>query len=426
MLRPLLLALALAAPAAAQADWTALPGSPFDDYRWEDGSFVTPHHGWVVSGGGEVYETTDAGDTWTLRSVVPQYLRATAFVDASHGWMGVLFNDVKLYETTDGGATLQDVTDRIHPAIDGGVCGLFALSETHVWGAGQYAAPAYLIETTDGGASWASRDMSDLAGSLVDVYFLDSQRGFAVGGTAGTSIGGKAVVLATEDGGATWEQRFVSSRPDDEREWAWKIAFPTPEVGYVSVEDGSPGPGPFSKVLKTTDGGVTWAELSVEGAFSMQGIGFISETEGWVSGRGDAVRTVDGGASWQPAPGLDGQVNRFEFFGDTLGYAMGQVVHRLRRQATSGETAPAADGLALSAGPSPTAGPVSVAYAAPAGDAVVDVVDALGRRVARLASGRHAAGEHRATWAPGTAAPGVYLVRLRAGASEHTVRVVRL
>ena len=55
-----------------------------------------------------------------------------------------------------------------------------------------------------------------------------------------------------------------------------------------------------------------------------------------------------------------------------------------------------------------------------AGPARLDVFDALGRRVATLADGPHAAGRHRAAWAPGRLAAGVYVVRLEAAGTVRT------
>src|SRR5690606_18200260 len=52
---------------------------------------------------------------------------------------------------------------------------------------------------------------------------------------------------------------------------------------------------------------------------------------------------------------------------------------------------------------------------AEAGSARVEVFDVLGRRVAVLADGPAAAGEHTATWEAGTLPSGLYLVRLTAG-----------
>ncbi|HIL58428.1 MAG TPA: hypothetical protein EYG39_11040, partial [Rhodothermales bacterium] len=128
-MRPLLIALLIALPLTASGQgWTLLENSPFHSYRFEDAAFVSPERGWIVNGAGETYETQDGGESWTLRSQVPGYLRTTAFPSAGLGWVGVLFNqNARLYETRDGGETMVNVTDRIQPAIGGGVCGLFAL-----------------------------------------------------------------------------------------------------------------------------------------------------------------------------------------------------------------------------------------------------------------------------------------------------------
>lgn len=83
--------------------------------------------------------------------------------------------------------------------------------------------------------------------------------------------------------------------------------------------------------------------------------------------------------------------------------------------------------LAL-ASANPTAGAVDVEFVVPREAPVeVTVHDLGGRRIATLASGVHAAGRHRARWAPRPgereAASGIYFVTLRAAGREITQRV---
>ena len=413
-----------ALPAAAQPSWEALPASPFHSYRFEDAAFLSPERGWIVDGSGETYETTNAGATWTLRSDIVGYLRSSAFVRPDLGWIGVLYGPEALLETRDGGATMTNVTGRISPALppSAGICGLFALSETDVWGVGQWNGPGYTIHTIDGGATWARRDLSALAGSLIDVHFHDALRGVAVGGTAGIDSGSRAVVLGTTDGGLTWSRRFVSSGAGTVAEWAWKVSFPTPDVGYVSVE--YTGDTQDGKVLKTTDGGLTWTELRVPGGGSMQGVGFLTPDIGWTSGRGRAMRTLDGGATWAPTTEIDGSVNRFEFFGDTLGFAMGRRVFRLVGATTDTSGPPPATPLRLTASPNPARGDVVLTYTSPDAPARVMVTDALGRRVAVLDG--PAGVDRQLTWRAAGLAPGIYAVRLAAGGDHLTRRLVLL
>ncbi|MEM1042101.1 MAG: FlgD immunoglobulin-like domain containing protein [Bacteroidota bacterium] len=417
----------LAPPSLGQevGTWDLLPDSPFHSYRFEDASFLNPDTGWIVNGAGEVFRTDDAGETWTMQADLPAYLRATAFVSERRGFIGTLNESNVLYGTDDGGATFVDLTDRITGPRPVGICGMWAVNEDVVYGAGWYAAPAHFVKTTDGGQTWTSRSMDDYAASLVDVYFWDEQRGIAVGGTDGFGDG-SAVVLLTEDGGETWNVQYTSS---GSFEWAWKISFPTPTTGYVSLE-GAAFP---AKVLKTTDAGLTWTELTIPGSSDLQGLGFISEDMGWASGRGTTSVTTDGGQTWAPVD-LDGSVNRFEFFGDSLGYAMGRRIYAYEPPAG---TSPTEDELvptlpvALGVGyPNPSAaGAVTIPYWLETPVAVeLAVFDVLGRRLAVLAEGTQPAGAHQAVWAGSDAqgqavAPGIYVVRLAAG-DQHVARTL--
>ena len=87
----------------------------------------------------------------------------------------------------------------------------------------------------------------------------------------------------------------------------------------------------------------------------------------------------------------------------------------------SGDTPDAVTALGTVA-PNPTRGAATVAWAlAEAGQARVSVVDLLGREVAAIAEGVHQAGAHRSDL-PAGLAPGVYLVRLTAGAVAEVAR----
>ena len=84
--------------------------------------------------------------------------------------------------------------------------------------------------------------------------------------------------------------------------------------------------------------------------------------------------------------------------------------------AVSGEAAPEARALAVSAAPNPSAGAPALAVRTPE-PARVEVFDALGRRVRAW---RVAAGETRTAWEGAALAPGVYLARVRTASGETT------
>ena len=89
----------------------------------------------------------------------------------------------------------------------------------------------------------------------------------------------------------------------------------------------------------------------------------------------------------------------------------------------SGPT-PEASGLALAPpAPNPVRGAAAVRYRLPeGGEATLAAYDAAGRRVAVLAGGPHAAGEHTATFRPDGLASGVYVLRLDAAGASATQR----
>lgn len=430
LLLPLLVALVPLA-AVAQGAWEVLPNSPsagaFPSDRFEDLEALGPDTLYITSST-DVYRSTDAGASWTLRfGDSDRYLRSLGFVSGTHGFVGTLSGagDV-FFETTDGGLTLTPITDRITGDAPLAVCGIFALDSMVVYAVGGVSGGSHFLRTLDGGRTWTSTDMSAHALFLIDVHFFDRQRGLAVGAIG---LQRAAVVLGTEDGGQTWTERFRSS---GDGEWGWKISFPTPEVGYVSVERG--GQPTTGRALKTEDGGRTWMELSVP-AGSMQGVGFVTPQLGWVSGRGEPYGTTDGGLTWSPDPSVRLSTNRFVFFGDTLGYAVADRVLRYRPDATPAEPAlpeaPAAFWIGQ-AYPNPFPERALFPYHLPApAEVTLEVFDALGRQVAVVERGLRPAGPDELLWwgtdaAGRPVAAGVYVYRLRAGRYEATGRVVKV
>ena len=273
-------------------------------------AFPTPDTGFVVNFTGEVHRTADGGANWDLLHTVetftgePVAFRSVGFVDSNRGWFGGLTAGYFLWQTLDGGLTLRNITARLGTSDMMGLCGISVVNGKVVYGVGTYFGPARLVKTSNGGLSWRVTNMDKYAGRLIDVFFFDENRGFAVGGST-DDRDTRAVVLATEDGGATWETRYVSQTPG---EWGWKITFPTPNVGYVSVERWPTG---SARVLKTTDGGSTWSESVIPDSRPLQGIGFITPWLGWASGRGSTSVTEDGGETWNAqSPVLDGKIIR--------------------------------------------------------------------------------------------------------------------
>ena len=418
--------------------WQLLPDAPRTS-RYNDVYFVSPTVGWVVSGTAEIYRTLDGGASWQLQfRRTTAHFRSVAFVDSMNGWVGNVgvgefgTTDASvLYRTSNAGNTWIPVTQ-----FDGpdpvGLCGMSVVNDSTVVGVGRVRGPAFFIKTTDGGETWTSKDMSAHAAGLIDVHFFDTNTGFAAGLTNSNHEQSSGIILYTEDGGETWEERFRTTRTG---EWIWKLSFPTDEVGYASLQRNSQSPIYF---LKTTDGGATWEEkLFRSDYYFVQGIGFISEDEGWIGGNSSepSYHTTDGGETWEPDP-IGQRMNRFRFLTDSFGYAVGRQVHRYGQASAVaiGDEAEVPSSLQLDPNyPNPFQTSTTVRYTLPEASPVqVAVFDVLGRRVTELVNETQTTGTHTIVW-NGTnrqgelVGTGIYFLQIHAGdrTESHTMVLMR-
>ena len=319
------------------SNWETLPApvAPDTMIKHDDLYFVNEKTGWLVTRNGQIYNTIDGGESWGLQFEDDIYWRCVGFADELHGWAGnKLGDDGKLlYQTNDGGENWTMVNNIPEP-VPPGLCGIFVYNSNIINACGRIYGPGVFIRSEDGGENWTSLDLNDMAEMLIDLYFWDEMNGIIVGGTSAGFEDSHAIILRTEDGGENWEVIYEGDR---EREWCWKISFPTMETGYVSVQKGAWGDPADEYFLKTTDGGNTWTEhifysstqSTENGWFSSQAIGFINEDVGWMGSYIDkpTLFTSDGGESWSES-GFGWHVNRIRFLSDQLGYASGQTVYK--------------------------------------------------------------------------------------------------
>jgi len=244
-----------------------------------------------------------------------------------------------------------------------------------------------------------------------------------VGGRGEFPFTVRSVVLHTTDGGATWHERFFGSRL---HEWGWKISFPHPDTGYVSLERASP---PMF-VLKTVNRGLSWTELPFED-YNEQGIGFATPRVGWVGG-GDnpTFGTVDGGLTWTVTPWGE-SVDRIQFLSPTLGYASGAAVYKYSEGNLDTEPSPPPR-ASLVATPNPFTPRTTIHYTlAQATEVKLFIADPAGRVVRVLTRERQPAGRHRVEWDgrgdDGRELPsGIYLYALNAGTHHEMGKLIRV
>jgi photosystem II stability/assembly factor-like uncharacterized protein len=422
-------------------------GAPFAR-RTDDIWFIDPQVGWAVNSNGHILKTTDGGDNWTRQFAVGAHLRCVGFADAQVGWVGTLTPSRRLFHTRNGGANWAQVTN-LPANAPARVCGLSVVNSRVAYASGTNEptdAPR-MMKTIDGGLSWTAWEMRPHASILIDTLFLDELRGWVVGGKADdadpqTRDEIKPVVLFTADGGKTWVNRLTGQEAAFPfAEWGWKIQFLNQYVGFVSLEKLD-----AAAILKTTDGGLTWARLPVndpKGNANLEGIGFIDEKRGWVGGWGDrnfmtglSSGTDDGGLTWRDANEIGLFINRFRFFGNpvTVGYASGDTVYKYTSVPTpvAAVTARAAPVLLLKSRVDVSALPAQVPFVVPDGTVrlTLDVWDRFGRHVGCLLDEiRPATGARTFFWDGQDAngrpcGEGSYIVRLTADAEAESAFVV--
>ena len=139
-----------------------------------------------------------------------------------------------------------------------------------------------LIPATN--AQW-TQQTSNTTEWLKDVYFIDDQKGFAVGDNP---FGNSGTYLTTIDGGTNWVSEDLGVEASFE-----EIFFVNTNVGYIVGEN--------DIFLKTINGGASWSVDTVNSMFNwLKTCYFINPDTGWVAGTyGEVYYTQDGGNSWQ-------------------------------------------------------------------------------------------------------------------------------
>lgn len=158
-----------------------------------------------------------------------------------------------------------------------------------------------ILKTTDRGNSWTSLN-SGVSTVLSDIQFIDKNTGWIAGGA-----GNQGLILKTTNGGTTWATKTSLTTP------LTSIYFVSPSLGWAVGSNGV--------ILKTTDGGETWS-TKVSGTTNfLKSVFFIDSNNGWVGGfTSTLLKTTDGGNTWAPqTSGLDGDVTSVFFINSSTG-----------------------------------------------------------------------------------------------------------
>ena len=212
-------------------------------------SFTSSSNGIVVGTNGLLIRTTNGGSTWTsIHAQVGATLRSVNFIDANHGLAtgdsGVVIN------TVNGGVSWTRKNLGFIQSIN---------SIAYASGSVAYAVAATgnIFQSTDGGFTWTFQQQLPL-NPVHSMYFLDSLHGWISGTIHNGSLQNGGAVLYTTDGGASWSTGPAPGIPNNYPNNIPPYFQDLEGVVFSSLQNGvCVGSGGI--ILRTTDGGTTWA-----------------------------------------------------------------------------------------------------------------------------------------------------------------------
>ena len=205
---------------------------------------------------------------------------------------------------------------------------VFFVGESRGWAVGGKGA---LLATADGGEHWELR-RKPVEDALHEIVFTDESTGWIVCERSVFAPMAKdesvSYLLKTSDGGESWARVDVTRGDDVDIKLAG-LRFADAEHGWVYGEQGV--------LYATSDGGRTWSRQRVPTRHLLLGGAFADAQHGWLSGGGlTLLRTEDGGENWRAG-------TLYIPISDTQ-----NVVARPRAGANSSEPAPRAASLPAS------------------------------------------------------------------------------
>ena len=256
--------------------------------------------------GSLILKSTDGGDTWSqYDSDYGNRLLGVHFVDENNGWIvgGLSWGDPPIIlRTQDAGTTWSEQS---HPISDEGTFfDIEFVSATHGWIAGGHNAltveesDRFILQTTDGGNTW-NKVAFDFGNGLpfLSVSFVDTMNGWAVG--RDTEDETNDSYYYTTDGGVNWQtgKTGVYEQIGPYADRFDLVQFVDNNHGYLAG---------VSRVLRTTDGGLTWSLAFQDGGMNIYDMAFVDAQRGWLVGNGigsnNAVAkifyTENGGITW--------------------------------------------------------------------------------------------------------------------------------
>lgn len=369
-----------------------------------DIEFLNVSTGYAVAGfgDGDILKTTDAGETWVSQTssyTLPLY--GISFTGAETGYLA---GSINIKKTTNGGLNWADVYTSTTNEIFGDI--YFTNSNTG-YAVGSYAR---LLKTTNAGATWSSSTIPGSGTFLNSIFFINENTGFAAGDNKAHK---------TTDAGVTWQVLNVTGGFASFN----NIFFTDANTGFISSGTG---------IFKSIDGGASWSQLTTpSGGYNC--VQFRNNFGYAVGGSGKIIKSADGGSNWISQPTVtENSLYALYFNSDDFVYAGGvrgtlikTIPAELLLTPVSGvNSSPKSFSLGQNY-PNPFNPSTNIKFNIPASGIVnISVFDITGRKVSELVNSVLSAGSHEVSWNAAGLSSGVYFYTLKTAEVTETKKML--
>jgi len=409
-------------------NWYVSCGSYSGGYL-TDVFFIDQNYGWTVGGEyypsfSEILHTVDGGENWYEQEAPVNFLTSVYFLNQNEGWItgtGSFAYDINvILHTTNGGDLWETQYSESDEWYFHALKDIAFLDSENGWAVGgsQHVYPPQepiLLFTEDGGESW--NDYSYLTDkSLSAVYFLDQENGW---------IAGHEIILHTSDGGQTWNVLWsgIHSFQDIcfvDNDHGWVIGD---SISMIAVSD---------VIMRTSDGGITWEKKYFEGSYEKK-IFFNDINHGWLACDENLYYTINGGVTWEEQfTGSGAELGGVCFVDNNLGWVVGSnstILHTDNGGVITEIPKPKIPNskVQLLIYPNPINGNTTIEFEiTQSGLVELSVYDLSGKLCGRIISGQMKSGNHQIIWNTEGIPSGVYFCVLKTNEGVQTRKIVKL
>ncbi|MBK6773216.1 MAG: T9SS type A sorting domain-containing protein [Ignavibacteria bacterium] len=229
---------------------------------------------------GFLFKTTNSGINWIRSDLITNVLLLSVFfindnIGFTSGYSFSVNDNVKIYKTTDGGATWDSIDSKTSYLFN-----IYFINPSTGWQTGGYFALSSqgIFKTINGGNNWFQQ--YDGQGPVREVFFIDSLYGWF----SGRSSFSVATIFRTTNGGDNWIPNLPGTGSIVN-----SLYFINKNKGWAATEN--------RIIQSTTNGGVNWInQTNFQSGVNHRSIYFTDSLTGWVVGdSGTILKTTTGG-----------------------------------------------------------------------------------------------------------------------------------